>query len=152
MYSSLVDFVRVGGGGAWKINQWVYTPIIKYRIEQIYQDILTYPDISWCSKFPDELDVAVFGHTSAGSQATQESSGASSRTNSFQLRLARLPRPSVLQAFSAEDRATTDKVKNVIQAGPIPEKGTARCAAMELPRPARPEGAAVYLYEECVLD
>jgi hypothetical protein len=58
-----------------------------------------------------------------GSQATQGSSGTSSRTKSFTPCLARLPRPSVLQAFGAEDWATTDKVKNFLLARPIGSGG-----------------------------
>ena len=87
------------------------------------------------------LDIRAY--TLPGSQATQESSGTSSRTKSFQLRLARLPRRSGPRAFGAEDHVPTDKVKifpprgtHRVRRG----KGTTRCAAMELPRLARPEG------------
>ncbi len=45
------------------------------------------------------------------------------RTTSFTPCLARLPRPSVLQAFGVEDRATTDKVKNFLLARPIGSGG-----------------------------
>jgi hypothetical protein len=66
-----------------------------------------------------------------GSQATQESSGSASKTKSFQLCLARLPRPLVLKAFSAEDLATTDKVKNFLQAGPIGPGGGRKLPAAQ---------------------
>ncbi len=58
--------------------------------------------------------------------------------------------------MGAEDKATTDKVKHFLLARPVwRRKGTTLCAAMELPRLARPKGVethAVYLYEGCVLD
>ena len=87
------------------------------------------------------LDIRAY--TLPGSQATQEFNGTSSRTKSFQLRLARLPRPSGPRAFGAEDHAPTDKVKIFPPGGTHRVrrgKGTTRCAAMELPRLARPEG------------
>ena len=68
--------------------------------------------------------VDIRANTLPGSQATQEFNGTSSRTKSFQLRLARLPRPSGPRAFGAEDHAPTDKVREFSpQAEPIGSGG-----------------------------
>ena len=56
--------------------------------------------------------VDIRAYTLPGSQATQEFNGTSSRTKSFQLRLARIPRPSGPRAFGAEDHVPTDKAKS----------------------------------------
>ncbi len=67
-----------------------------------------------------QLSVAECGHKrlhATGVADNPRISGTSSRTKSFQLCLARLPRQSGLQAFSAENRATTDKVKEIPPSG-----------------------------------
>ncbi len=117
-----------------------------------------------------QLSVAVCGHTSvhaAGSQATHEPGGTSSRTKSFKLRLARFTRPSVPQAFGTEDRAGGVLTRSRISSrlglsgpageGNYPLRGHG-------PAPTSPPGGvlrlmpstvathAVYLYEGCVLD
>ncbi len=64
-----------------------------------------------------QLSVAVCGRTSvhaAGVAGNPRTQWDVIENEELPAALARLPRPSVIQAFSAEDRATTDMVKNFL--------------------------------------
>ncbi len=86
----------------------------------------------WGSFCPDELATCKAG---SWRSLTQGSSGTSSRTKSFTTCLARPPRILVLQASCAEDRVTTDKVKNSLQAGELPRLASQEgcCDSCRLP-------------------